>query len=243
MLSPSPLRISVVIPAYNEERYIWPCLESILMFANPDLLEIIVVDNASTDRTAELAEKFPGVRVVYEPRKGTSFARQRGLEEATGDYIAFIDADSMIPAHWFTIVRHVFTSDPGLVCLSGPYIYHDLSGWEKSFVAMWSPLHQLTYKYTKSFIIGGNFIAKRNVLKEMGGFDTSITFYGDDTNIARRICEFGKVLFLPEFYVLSSGRRIACLGAVKSGSLYALNFFSEFFFHKPATVKDYVSVR
>ena len=84
--------------------------------------------------------------------------------------------------------------------------------------------HQLTYKYTKSFIIGGNFIAKRKVLRDMGGFDTNITFYGDDTNIARRICEFGKVLFLPEFYVLSSGRRIACPGSRKIGRLVRAQF-------------------
>lgn len=237
------MRISVVIPAYNEERYIWPCLQSILMFKNPDLHEVIVIDNASTDRTAELAEKFPGVRVVREMRKGTSFARQRGLDEATGDYVAFIDADSMIPAHWFTIAKHVFSEDPDLVCLSGPYIYHDLKGWEKSFVSTWSPFIQLSYRYTKSIVIGGNFVAKKSALVAMGGFDTSIVFYGDDVNIARRICEFGKVLFLPEFYVLSSGRRIACLGAVKSASLYMLNFFSEVIFHRPATTTEYVGFR
>ena len=76
------MTISVIIPAYNEEKYIVSCLHSILGNAPENLKEIFVINNASTDKTAELAEKFPQVRVVNEPNKGLTKARQRGLQEA-----------------------------------------------------------------------------------------------------------------------------------------------------------------
>jgi len=70
--------LSFVVPAFNEEAYIGDCLESILQQTKQiqDSIEIIVVNNASTDRTREVALSYPGVRVVDEPRKGLTFARQ-----------------------------------------------------------------------------------------------------------------------------------------------------------------------
>lgn len=75
------MKLSIVIPAHNEEGYISNCLDSLNRYivGDPKLLEIIVVDNASTDKTAEIANKFSGVRVVSEPRKGANYARQKGL--------------------------------------------------------------------------------------------------------------------------------------------------------------------
>ena len=90
------MRLSIVVPAYNEEAYLPDCLESILIqtrdLAEP--AEIIVVNNASTDRTPEVALGYPGVRVVDEPRKGLTFARQAGYAASTGDLVANVDSDS-----------------------------------------------------------------------------------------------------------------------------------------------------
>src|ERR1700683_4962510 len=98
------MTISVVIPAYNEEKYIGACLENIIKFEPENLLEIIVVNNASTDGTAEAAA-FPKTRVVNEPHKGLTWARQRGLLEARGDLIVCVDADSLMPEDWFAKVN------------------------------------------------------------------------------------------------------------------------------------------
>ena len=75
------VNVSLVIPAHNEEKYLGDCLESIAPQAHR-LLEVIVVDNASTDNTAQVAARSPFVRVVHEPRKGLLWARQRGYLES-----------------------------------------------------------------------------------------------------------------------------------------------------------------
>lgn len=99
--------VSVVIPAYNEERIIGRCLRALLAQTDqPD--EIIVVDNASTDQTADIAARFPGVRVVTELRQGITFARQAGFDAAMGDVIARIDADSIVRPDWIAGIRADF---------------------------------------------------------------------------------------------------------------------------------------
>src|SRR5947209_11032880 len=119
------MKLSIVIPAFNEENYIGQTLESILKNAPPELLEIIVVNNASTDNTAQIASRFEKVRVVNEPLKGLTRARQAGLLAAQGDILAYIDADSLVPQNWFSQLKKEFSQDPELIALSGPYIYYD----------------------------------------------------------------------------------------------------------------------
>ena len=99
------MKISLVIPAYNEESYIGECIDCAILASRGRVYEIIVVNNASTDRTKEIAIR-KGVRVVDEPEKGLTKARQRGLIEATGDYIAYIDADTRMPNMWFDKIEY-----------------------------------------------------------------------------------------------------------------------------------------
>src|SRR6185436_1953806 len=92
----SSMDISLVIPAHNEEKFIGETLDSVKMHCGAKLKEIIVVDNASSDRTGEIAVQ-KGATVLREDRKGTGYARQRGFEHAQADVLAFIDADTRIP--------------------------------------------------------------------------------------------------------------------------------------------------
>ncbi len=117
------MRISVVIPAYNEEKNIAACLKS-LMKQDIAADEIIVVDNNSTDRTAEIARSL-GARVVEASQKGIAQARNAGFDAATSDIIARTDADSCVPRDWISKIHDHFafgTCD----ALSGPGIYFDL---------------------------------------------------------------------------------------------------------------------
>ena len=129
MCARSPLRrmptVSIVIPAHNEERSIAACLRACTAKLPPEVLEVLVIDNASTDATAAVARRFPRVRVVREPRKGLTRARQRALREAKGELLAFFDADTLPPEGWIDRVREEF-ADSSVVCLSGPIDYHDL---------------------------------------------------------------------------------------------------------------------
>ena len=170
--------LSLIIPAYNEEAYIGFCLDSVLQNAFGRFHEIIVVDNASSDRTGEIARARRGVRVVQEMQRGVCFARQRGLEEATGEILAYIDADTRLPADWALIAERTFQNRPDLVCLSGPYRYYDgpkakrwvLNGFSRLAV----PMGRWLFGY---MVVGGNFIATKRAIKEAGGFDTTINFW------------------------------------------------------------------
>ena len=92
-----PESVSVVIPAYNAERFIAEAIESALAQTHPSL-EVVVVDDGSTDGTAAAAEGYPGVTLLRRPNGGIGAARNTGVAQATGDFLAFLDADDVWPA-------------------------------------------------------------------------------------------------------------------------------------------------
>lgn len=89
------MKLSIIIPAYNAEAYLPQCLDSILAQERPGC-EVIVVDDGSTDGTAALLEHYPDVKVVHQENRGMSTARNRGLDEARGEYILFVDSDDLL---------------------------------------------------------------------------------------------------------------------------------------------------
>ena len=244
------MKLSFVIPANNEERYIAQCLESIISesIKSKRDIEIIVVNNASTDRTKEIILSFPKVKLVDEPRKGLPQARQAGFLSSSGDLIANVDADSKIPSDWIEKVFDYFSRNDRLVALSGPYVYYDFSKTKNFFVrAFYYPgylLNQLNhFLFGKvAMLQGGNFILKRSALEKIGGFNTNIKFYGEDTDIARRIKDQGEVKFTFDLPMYTSARRLKKEGMVKMGAKYAVNYFWTLIFKKPLT-KEYKDVR
>jgi glycosyltransferase involved in cell wall biosynthesis len=125
MTSKSP-KLSLTIIAYNEEDYIGGCLESIAQqTVMPD--EVIVVDNNCTDRTVEIAQKFPFARIVHEEKQGMIYARNCGFDEAKYDIIARIDADCKLPPDWTSKVHRIMDTHVKEICAaSGPAYVHDL---------------------------------------------------------------------------------------------------------------------
>ncbi len=229
--------VSLIIPAYNEEKYIGDCLEHAIKSSNGFFHEILVVDNASTDKTAEVASEFPGVRVIREDKKGITKARQRGYMESTGDILAYNDADTRMPSSWCNTLLNEFQNEK-IVALSGKYVYYNVSWIKKLSIWMyWYFLGIPTYWITGYMIIGGNFAIRRKTLEKMGGFDTTIDFYGEDTDIARRASKFGKVKFKSSFSMETSPRRLNKQGTIGTAYVYVLNFLHEIIMHKPATKK------
>jgi glycosyltransferase involved in cell wall biosynthesis len=88
-------RISVVIPCFNQARFLADAIESALRQTHP-VDEVIVVDDGSTDHTREVARRYADVRYIYQPNAGLSAARNRGLRETTGDYLVYVDADDVL---------------------------------------------------------------------------------------------------------------------------------------------------
>lgn len=240
---PARMRLSFVIPAYNEEAYLPGCLESILVqtCGLPHPVEIIVVNNASTDRTRQVAELYPGVRVVDEPRKGLTHARQAGFAASSGELIANIDADCRLTPGWVNRVLAAFDATPALASLSGPLVYFDLRPSQRALVnVFYSAAFAACFINRRilrvgSMVQGGNFVLNRSALESIGGFNLGISFYGEDTDIARRLHAVGEVRFTFALKMLSSGRRLKHEGIVATGARYSANYLSTIYFKRPVT--------
>jgi glycosyltransferase involved in cell wall biosynthesis len=248
------MRLSFVVPAFNEETYLPACLDSILTQtrALPPALaaavEIIVVNNASTDRTREVALRYPGVRVVDEPRKGLTHARQAGFAASSGQLIANVDSDSRLTPGWLDQALAAFAAEPRLVALSGPFVYYDLTPTQRISVQVFYAAAFLVYALNRyilragSMVQGGNFVLRRAALEQIGGFNLDISFYGEDTDIARRLHRVGKVKFTFDFKMFSSARRLKKEGMLTIAARYTVNYFWTTFRHRPFT-EDYIDIR
>ena len=230
--------VSVVIPAYNEGDYLLSCLESIKNQDYAREYEVIVVDNASTDNTAEIARDW-GAKVVYEGKRSPACARQKGTEVATGKIIAFIDADTQAPAHWLSTIVWRFLCEPEMVAISGPYAYCDAGKFSKlsSYIGNFFSIitDQLFRKvFGKGGAIWGcNFAVRRSALLEVGGFDTSIKFYGEEYELSLRLKEAGKGCIMPRLFVLTSARRLKRIGIVNQYWNWMVDYFTVLFWYRP----------
>jgi glycosyltransferase involved in cell wall biosynthesis len=239
--------LSVVVCAYNEAAYLPACLEALAAQSRP-ADTILVVNNGSTDQTAAIAKRH-GVQVVDEPRRGLPRAREIGRLSASGDVLVYVDADCQPPPHWLARVERRFARNPGLVALTGPYRYYDWSGVGPALIRTYDltlapATHLLVHRLLRrgAIFYGGNFAVRAEALERVGGFDTSIEFHGEDTNIGRRLAAIGRVALCQECYLYTSARRYHVLGTRKVMGLYIRNFVSEIVRHRPADT-DHVDVR
>jgi glycosyltransferase involved in cell wall biosynthesis len=247
------MRLSFVVPAYNEEAYLPACLESILdqtRHLPAGTTEIIVVNNASTDRTREVALSYPGVTVVDEPRKGLTFARQAGFAASSGELIANVDSDSRLTPGWVTQVLATFdehdekcrtSGSKPLAALSGPVVYYDLKARQRVYVHVFYMIGWASYAINRwilrvgSMVQGGNFVTSRKALEDIGGFNLAFSFYGEDTDIARRLNAVGRVIFTFDLKMFSSARRLKNEGMLTMAARYSINYFWTTFFKRPFT--------
>jgi glycosyltransferase involved in cell wall biosynthesis len=231
--------ISVIVCAHNEALHLPACLHSLLaQTRTPD--EILVINNASTDATRAVAAAIPHVRVVDEPRKGLVVARETGRLCATGDVLVYLDADCRAPLMWLERIERRFLADPSLIALSGPYRFYDWDWWGRLLIRAYdytlAPATQFLVKYVLrigTIFYGGNFAARRHALERIGGFDTSIEFHGEDTNVGRRLFAVGSVSLFHDCYLYTSARRYIAMGKGAVFRVYVRNFTSELLRGRP----------
>lgn len=215
----SVMKISVVIPAFNEERYIGGCLEALLRQSRlPD--EIIVVDNNSTDTTAVIVQRYSSVSLIHEERQGMTPARNRGFSKCTGDIIVRTDADCLPPPHWIKSIETHFMK-PDVDALSGPLRYYDLPG-DQQGVLLCNTLAFMLNKYNGTVLMTGpNYALRKNLwekLKDEACVDDRHVH--EDIDLAMRIHKTGaRVVWDKELVMETSGRRI---------SKKPLSFFGEY---------------
>ena len=231
--------ISVIVCAHNEARYLAACLHSLLAQTRPPD-EILVINNASTDATRAVAQQIPNVRVVDEPRKGLVVARETGRRASRGNILVYVDADCRAPLTWLERIERHFAGDPNLIALSGPYRYYDWDWWGRLLIRAYdftlAPATLVLVKYILrlgTIFYGGNFAVRRSALDWIGGFDTSIDFHGEDTNLGRRLFKVGKVSLQYDCFLYTSARRYIAMGKGAVFRLYMRNFTSELLHRRP----------
>lgn len=194
------IEISVVICTYNRAALLSGALDSICQQTlAPNRYEILVVDNASTDKTAEVVQacqdNYPNnnVRSFYEIKQGLSRARNRGWQEARGEYVAYIDDDCKVPEQWLTEAVDIIRSvSPAM--LGGPYFAFYNSPkptWFKDEYGSHIIAGQAGELLPDQYLSGGNFFIRKDLLQAVGGFNSFLGMagrsiaYGEETALIR----------------------------------------------------------
>ena len=189
------MTISIVMAALNEEKYITMPLISLNKQKEKDM-EIIVVDNESTDRTAEIAAKY-GAKVIKAPR-GKLNARDAGIRAAKGEIIVSVDADSYYPLGWLD--RLVSHFKPGIAGVGGKRVYDRGFHW-----VTWLPI---------SRFFGGNSAFRKEAYIQSGGFRLDTDQFSlvsmvreEEIRFKKRLQKYGKVVIDKKAKVITSSRR------------------------------------
>lgn len=201
-------RVSVIIPARNKADKIGQCLEAIFSQSYKPY-EVIIVDGHSTDGTAERAQRFP-VKIFYQDYGAAGAARQIGVDNAEGEYVAFTDADCIPPHNWLEGLLAEF--DEGIVGVGGGFKHIGKGFWTQSinlaFTTFLGSGRQLQGRVVKDkrFVknIGCfNNMYRREAIMEVGGFNIHLSG-ADETELNRRLIKLkkGKLLYVPSAVVL-----------------------------------------
>lgn len=166
---------SLVIPAFNEEKYIGKLLDTVLQQTHPPD-EVIVVNNASTDKTAEIVASYQHqlpLKLYFQPLKGITPAVVMGFAHARGDIILKTDADCLLPKKWVESHLRHFLSDPSLVACGGFFLENHTRHLSLPFMALLYPLLAIVSVISHGHpqLYGGNLSIRRRVYLQVGGYD------------------------------------------------------------------------
>lgn len=218
-------KISVVIPTYNEERYIVRCLKSLVnQTLHRDEFEIVVVDGGSADRTVELAEEYADL-VIQQKSKGVGGARNDGVEVSSGEIIATTDADIILPEDWLARICADFKSKR-VVAVYGPIIPIEDIFKYRFLIGLFNKVAHLLAR-TKVFYatLGSNTAFRRRIFLQIGGYSDMAA--GDDYEIAMRLKHLGRIFYDSDLYVLFSMRRMEKFGVTRALYIWAINVVAE----------------
>ena len=199
-------RFSVVIPAFNEERLIGGCLQSLARQDFTGGHEVIVVDNNCTDDTAEIARLY-GAIVVREETPGVCAARHRGTLTARGQIVVSSDADTVFDAGWLSRIDRTFRQDPVPVGVAGPCRYPDGPWWGKVYARVLFEVVHLTYRVTGRvvYITATNIAFRKDA---WSGYDLTGTQGADELGLLRQLRSRGRIAFDRGNPTLTSARRL-----------------------------------
>ena len=230
--------LSIIIPAYSEEGYIKDCIQHIRTAMAGYSYEIIVVDNGSLDNTIGVLRDVPPDMLLFEPLKGVVRARQRGLDHASGHFVAFIDADARMPMGWWQAARQHF-HDAKVAAVSGALQFYDGSHVLNQLAARFYTVAKLLHRHWPT-LQGGNCVIRRTALVD--GLDVEYNFWGEDTAMAKTVAKHGTIVLDPHLVMFTSARRLNRAGTMRTVGMYVLNYLSVSLLGRPTT-KQYQDYR
>lgn len=227
-------KVSIVIPAFNEEKYIENTLFSLLESEQKTHIsyEVILVNNNSTDKTVQLAQKFKNgmnLRILKETKQGRGAARARGFREAKGEIVLSADADTIFYRGWIETLASEIKGE--FVGVTTPCKIMDRSILTNAIFNFSQPGFMFFYRLFLGhyWLSGFSSGVSRSVYKKAGGFDVSLQGQ-EDIDLSLRVAKLGKIKFINK-PVIFSGRRF------KDGLLvgfyeYIKTFTEAFIFNK-----------
>jgi cellulose synthase/poly-beta-1,6-N-acetylglucosamine synthase-like glycosyltransferase len=237
--------VSIVVPTYNEEKYIRECLSHM---HNQDLddfvldlgegaekergrgeklgspsFEIILGDGYSTDKTVQFAKKYAD-KIIFEEKRTIAAGRQAAAEAAKGKILVFTDADDRPDIDWLKNLLKPF-SDPKIVGTYGNTIPYDGTKWDK-FIA--ETFLDSYYKFM-AFIgrpsgAGSNLAVRKDAFDKIGGFNTDLVT-AEDIDLQIRLTKLGKIVYVPKAEMRVSLRRVKKWGFAKWFVYHTINTF------------------
>lgn len=225
--------ISVVIPAYNEEKYLPYCLKSLKNQIYPkNKYAIIVIDNNSTDKTIAIAKKF-GATVIKEKKQGHVYSLNTGLKNAVGDIFAVTDADSIPSLDWLKTIAETFENQL-IVGVTGSINLDSKSPIVNTlFKRIHYGIQTFHFYIKKPTFYGPNMAMRAKVFKDLI-HEVDIRYeIGGDAELGIQLNRYGKVIFAKELSVKSSSRRFKDGINIKDIYKYVDAYFNTIWLQKP----------
>lgn len=233
------IKVSVIVPAYNEIKNIGACLSSIKAQTYRNI-EILVADGGSKDGTVEIGDKY-GRTVHCGNTGGPGPARNIGAKHAKGDIVAFTDADTLVPRDWVQEIVYNFAIDPDLIGVGGVLRPRDPRKLDTVMFKINSD-----YFYRMSSSLGFHQLAtpccayRKDAFLSVGGFDESLSMF-EDTDLSIRMAKKGKLKIDKDFFVFNSARRMKEEGYLGLFFRY-LKVYLLYFSGKPIRTKHFSTI-
>jgi len=240
------MTLSFIIPAFNEEKEIGTCIKSIRNQTHPPL-EIIVVDNNSSDNTYKTA-KDRGCVVIKEKEQGISAARNAGAKIAKGDFLCFVDADNVLDRNWAKEAVKTL-EEPKIIAVSGLNIFRGKTMLGKIKFNLYTLIvylgNILSSKILgKTYLAGNNFVIEKRTFEEIGGFEP---YLAEDIWFSRKFWKHKgkKARINLKMKIYLSARGFEEAGYIRTLSVWTKSFFIKIpqagytYKTKPKILKNY----
>ena len=239
------IKISVVIPAFNEEQLIATCIEAVKNQTFPrEQYEILVIDNNSTDKTAEIAGKLGVTVIPYKENQGFAVTKQFGTSKAKGDIIAYTDADSIPDKQWLTTIERLMQNKK-LVYVGGTILSTGNMLINSLFI-LYDFFARANQIFGISLIWSPNMAVRRDAFVQVGGFNTALKTCEDWEFTLRIQKKFGirSALYTSALQVKTSPRKQKNLSAIIPYFFIGIvNYISIFILRQSKTFGSPVDVR